>query len=155
MTTVALRNRTLGAATLALSLLFSACGDDPLSPEMEILEELSGVWTATSFLVAPVSDPTNSTDLIVLGGTLQMNVSTDGEIVTTVSDPGSTDQSVDVGTLTVLSATELQIQTSPTSPSVQYTFSLAGNRLELSGRAPIQLGTDPAVDSNITAVLVR
>lgn len=145
----------LNALVFGAFAIVAGCGDDPIAPNPTIPAEMQGTWQATSFVITPVADPASGGDMIALGGAMQLAVSADGELVTTTTEPGGGGTSVDVGTIRVVSASEVEVQTDPGSPVVRFQFSISGGEWRLTGRAQVELGPVPSQLADIAATYVR
>ena len=137
--------------SVALFLALAACDDDGSSPSADVPPELLGDWTASEFVVSPV-DGSPSQDLVAAGGVMRLTVRSNGELITTTTQPGTNEQSVDVGTIKGISPGVLEIQAEPGSPVVRFTYQLDAGAWTLVGTAPVDLGSGTSVQAEIRAV---
>ena len=125
-------------AVLATSA-FAGCGDSGTDPLPDTVGDLAGTWNATRFLLEPVNAPqVESFDIVAAGGALRMDVRSNGEVVLTTTNPGSTTPDVDTGTIIRLSATRLELRLDGESP-VQLEYVLGTSELTITGRTLVDV----------------
>ena len=87
-----LATRTLlGVALVTLG----ACGSDATGV---VIDDLVGTWSATSFVITSVADPSISGDALQGGISLTLDIMADGSFVSTISQQGQQDE-VATGTI--------------------------------------------------------
>jgi hypothetical protein len=135
-------------------VMTTACGGDDGSGPSE--SELAGTWRATKYELVSVANPSLKVDMVALGGTVTMTLSSSGAFTLVAQMP---DEPAETFTGTWEASSEILTLDFVTglSGDMQFDMSLSGNILTLSGAdAEMDLDGDGQDEAaKVTIVLTR
>lgn len=128
------------AVATVLVVSGTACGEDPLAPDVGI-EALVGDWEATSLTLTNVANPTVRPDLIELGATFDLNVQPSGQYTAILVF--NLQSSTEIGQISV-SGGEVTLRPSfpPGQPATTGTYSVTPTTLIIDGSTRFDFNLD-------------
>jgi len=142
-------SRFAALAALAVSL---ACGGDSSGPSRD---KFAGIWDATKLEYTNTANTSEKVDIIALGATYVIELTSGGDYTATVTPPGGAPE-IETGTWSA-SADVFTLKETGSSGNMQFDYTLSGNTLTASGaNTDFDFdGDDVPEPARLSAVLVR